>query len=55
MWRQDDLFARLIDGGVRHYDVNGGLDGVRAALESSPNPVTLMPACPLMHGRAPSR
>jgi fatty-acyl-CoA synthase len=50
MWRQDDLFARLIDGGVRHYDVNGGLDGVRAALESSPNPVTLMPACPLMHG-----
>ena len=26
MWRQDDLFARLIDGGVRHYDVNGGLE-----------------------------
>ena len=36
MWRQDDLFARLIDGGVRHYDVNGGLEGVRAALEASP-------------------
>ena len=50
MWRQDDLFVRLIDGGVRHYDVNGGLDGVRAALAASPNPVTLMPACPLMHG-----
>ena len=50
MWRQDDLFARLIDGGVRHYDVNGGLEGVRAALEASPVGVTLMPACPLMHG-----
>jgi 3-oxocholest-4-en-26-oate---CoA ligase len=50
MWRQDDLFARLIDGGVRHYDVNGGVDGVRAALEASPGGVTLMPACPLMHG-----
>jgi fatty-acyl-CoA synthase len=50
MWRQDDLFARLIDGGVRHYDVNAGLEGVRAALEASPGGVTLMPACPLMHG-----
>jgi acyl-CoA synthetase (AMP-forming)/AMP-acid ligase II len=50
MWRQDDLFARLIDGGVRHYDVNGGLEGVRAALLASPGGVTLMPACPLMHG-----
>ncbi len=50
MWRQDDLFARLIDAGVRHYDVNGGLEPVRAALEASPGGVTLMPACPLMHG-----
>ena len=51
MWRQDDLFARLIDGGVRHYDVNGGIEGVRAALEAGPGVgVTLMPACPLMHG-----
>jgi fatty-acyl-CoA synthase len=50
MWRQDDLFALLIDGGVRHYDVNGGVEGVRAALEASPIEVTLMPACPLMHG-----
>ncbi|HEY1651217.1 MAG TPA: AMP-binding protein [Acidimicrobiales bacterium] len=50
MWRQDDLFARLIDGGVRHYDVNGGVEGVRAALSASPGGVTLMPACPLMHG-----
>ena len=50
MWRQDDLFARLIDGGVRHYDVNGGLEGVRDALSASPGGATLMPACPLMHG-----
>jgi fatty-acyl-CoA synthase len=50
MWRQDDLFALLIDGGVRHYDVNGGAEGVRVALEANPIDVTLMPACPLMHG-----
>ena len=50
MWRQDDLFARLIDGGVRHYDVDGGLEAARAALEASTITLTLMPACPLMHG-----
>jgi 3-oxocholest-4-en-26-oate---CoA ligase len=50
MWRQDDLFAKLVDGGVRHYDVDGGLEGVRTALEASPGGVTLLPACPLMHG-----
>ena len=50
MWRQDDLFARLIDGGVRHYDVDGGLAPVRAALEAAPGGITLTPACPLMHG-----
>jgi 3-oxocholest-4-en-26-oate---CoA ligase len=50
MWRQDDLFAKLIDGGVRHYDVDGGMEGVRAALEASPGGVTMLPACPLMHG-----
>jgi acyl-CoA synthetase (AMP-forming)/AMP-acid ligase II len=50
MWRQDDLFAKLIDGGVRHYDPNGGLEGVREALTASPGGVTLLPACPLMHG-----
>ncbi len=50
MWRQDDLFAKLVDGGVRHYDVNGGIEGVRAALTASPGGVTLLPACPLMHG-----
>ena len=50
MWRQDDLFVRLIAGGVRHYDAEGGLDAVRASLEASVGGVTLMPACPLMHG-----
>ncbi|MGO9854769.1 MAG: AMP-binding protein [Acidimicrobiales bacterium] len=51
MWRQDDLFARLVDGGVRHYDVHGGIDGVRTSLETTPGVgATLMPACPLMHG-----
>jgi acyl-CoA synthetase (AMP-forming)/AMP-acid ligase II len=50
MWRQDDLFAKLIDSGVRHYDPDGGLEGVRAALGAGPSGVTLTPACPLMHG-----
>ncbi len=50
MWRQDDLFVRLIDSAVRHYPVDGGLDAVRAAIEASPGGSTLMPACPLMHG-----
>jgi len=50
MWRQDDLFARLIISGVRQYNVEGSLDDIRATLTASPSGVTLMPACPLMHG-----
>jgi len=50
MWRQDDVFARLIDGGVRHYPVDGGIEGVRRSLLETPSTLTLMPACPLMHG-----
>ena len=50
MWRQDDLFVRLIDSAVRHYPVDGGIAAVRAALEASPGGVTILPACPLMHG-----
>jgi len=50
MWRQDDLFAKLIPSGVRHYDEHGGLASVRAAIEASPGGATLLPACPLMHG-----
>jgi fatty-acyl-CoA synthase len=50
MWRQDDVFARLIEGGIRHYPVDGGIDGVRRSLLETPSTLTLMPACPLMHG-----
>jgi fatty-acyl-CoA synthase len=50
MWRQDDLFARLVDGGIRRYPVDGGLEGVRASLLATPSTLTFMPACPLMHG-----
>jgi fatty-acyl-CoA synthase len=50
MWRQDDLFARLITGGVRQYPVDGGIDAVRASLLATPGSTTLLPACPLMHG-----
>jgi fatty-acyl-CoA synthase len=50
MWRQDDLVVKLIDGGSRHYDPGGGLEGVRTALSATPGGVTLTPACPLMHG-----
>jgi len=51
MWRQDDLFALLIASGVRQYPVDGGIEGVREILIANPDAgVTLMPACPLMHG-----
>jgi acyl-CoA synthetase (AMP-forming)/AMP-acid ligase II len=50
MWRQDDLFARLITGGIRRYPVGGGLDAVREAVTASRIDLTLLPACPLMHG-----
>jgi len=50
MWRQDDLFARLIASGVRNYPVDGGIDEVRASVAGNPMKVTLMPAAPLMHG-----
>jgi acyl-CoA synthetase (AMP-forming)/AMP-acid ligase II len=51
MWRQDDLFARLLPSGVRGYQEDGGLEGVRQNLTSGgPSAITLLPACPLMHG-----
>jgi fatty-acyl-CoA synthase len=50
MWRQDDLFARLIAGGVRHYPPEGGIDDVRASLAAGVITLNLLPACPLMHG-----
>jgi fatty-acyl-CoA synthase len=50
MWRQDDLFARLNGQGFRRYDQEAGLVGVRRSLEQSGPGMTLLPACPLMHG-----
>jgi acyl-CoA synthetase (AMP-forming)/AMP-acid ligase II len=50
MWRQDDLFVRLIAGGVRQYPADGGIDAVRESLVANPDATTLLPACPLMHG-----
>ena len=50
MWRQDDVFVRLIAGGVRKYPVDGGIESVRQSLLATPSTLTLMPACPLMHG-----
>ncbi len=50
MWRQDDLFARLNGAGFRRYPEDGGVDAVRADLEANGPGMTLLPACPLMHG-----
>lgn len=50
MWRQDDLFARLNGAGFRRYDPETALDGIRADLASNGPGMTLLPACPLMHG-----
>ncbi len=50
MWRQDDLFVRLNGAGFRHYPIDGGPDDVRAELERGGAGMTLLPACPLMHG-----
>jgi 3-oxocholest-4-en-26-oate---CoA ligase len=50
MWRQDDLFARLNGAGFRRYPEDGSADDVRAQLVASGPGMTLLPACPLMHG-----
>ena len=50
MWRQDDLFAQLNDAGFRHYPPEESLDGVRRTVAGSGPGMTLLPACPLMHG-----
>ncbi|HVT41605.1 MAG TPA: AMP-binding protein [Acidimicrobiales bacterium] len=50
MWRQDDLFTLLLSGSSRHYDPEGGIEGVREVLSANPGGITLLPACPLMHG-----
>ena len=51
MWRQDDLFARLNGGGFRRYPEDGGPRRRRVpSWPSRGRGMTLLPACPLMHG-----
>jgi len=50
MWRQDDLFARLNGGGFRKYPPDGTVDDVRTLIRTGGPGMTLLPACPLMHG-----
>ena len=50
MWRQDDLFARMNAAGFRHYDEAEGLEGIRRTLLAEGPGMTLLAACPLMHG-----
>jgi fatty-acyl-CoA synthase len=50
MWRQDDLFCRLNAGAFRRYDLDAGLEGVRKNLAEFGAGMSLLAACPLMHG-----
>jgi len=50
MWRQDDLFARINGAGFRRYPEDGGIEDVRSELARGGAGMTLLPACPLMHG-----
>jgi acyl-CoA synthetase (AMP-forming)/AMP-acid ligase II len=50
MWRQDDLFARMNAAGFRRYDEDEGVAAVRRSLAEAGPGMTLLPACPLMHG-----
>ena len=50
MWRQDDLFARANAAGFRRYDEARGLSGIAATLEANGPGMSVLPACPLMHG-----
>ena len=50
MWRQDDLFALMNASGFRSYDQEAGVEGVRQSLAELGPGMTLLPACPLMHG-----
>ena len=49
MWRQDDLFSILNNSSLVRHPTDGGLEGLRANLESGVG-ATGLPACPLMHG-----
>ena len=50
MWRQDDLFARMNAAGFRRFDDEAGTAAVRDDIERNGPGMTLLPACPLMHG-----
>ncbi len=50
MWRQDDLFAKLNSTGIRRYDLDLGLDGIRQRLLDDGPGAVVLPSCPLMHG-----
>ncbi len=50
MWRQDDLFARMNAAGFRRYGDEAGLEDIRRELRQNGPGMTLLPACPLMHG-----
>ncbi len=50
MWRQDDLWHLVNNGRPEPFDLAGGLDGVRAQMESLLLRRVQLPACPLMHG-----
>jgi acyl-CoA synthetase (AMP-forming)/AMP-acid ligase II len=50
MWRQDDLFARANAAGFRRYDEARGLPGIATTLEANGPGMSVLPACPLMHG-----
>ncbi len=50
MWRQDDLFAWLNAGGFRRFPEDGSSEEVKAELTRTGPGMTLLPACPLMHG-----
>lgn len=50
MWRQDDLFCRLNAGAFRRYDLEAGIEGVRRTLAETGAGMSLLAACPLMHG-----
>jgi 3-oxocholest-4-en-26-oate---CoA ligase len=50
MWRQDDLFGRTNESGFRRYDESRGIEGIVSTLAVNGAGMTLLPACPLMHG-----
>ncbi len=50
MWRQDDLFSRLNSGGFRRYPDDGTPADITAELQRNGPGMTMLPACPLMHG-----